>query len=64
MTVCGALDGRLVGRSPRIEKLNQLLARAVIVPLRSRLTMLDQMIRRFLALPGGIERDARSKRAW
>src|SRR5207244_11279786 len=50
-------DGRFVGRAPRFEELDQLLARLVVVPFAVALDDLDQPVGRVLAPAGRIERD-------
>src|SRR5215208_8091840 len=44
-----SLDGRLVGAAPRLEELQQLLARAVIVPLAIALDDFEQLVGRLSA---------------
>ena len=58
-----ALDGRLVGGSPGVEQLDQLLARAVVVPFAVAAHDLEQMVERFgpppLAVAGERQVEAR-----
>src|SRR5450830_1483724 len=50
-----AIQGGLVGRTPGLEELHQLLARAVLVPFAVALDDLDQVIDRLGALALGVE---------
>src|SRR5262252_2646087 len=52
-----ASDGRLVGRTPGVEQLDQLLAGAVVVPFAVAPDDLQQVIERLLALALGVQRD-------
>src|SRR5271165_4199452 len=58
-----AADGRLVGRTPSLEKLHELLARAVVVPFAVALDDLDEIVDRLcaasLAVQGDREIEAR-----
>src|SRR5581483_5840789 len=51
-----SVNGRLVGRPPCIEKLDELLPRAVVVPFAIASDDLQQMVDGLLALVVGIER--------
>src|ERR1043166_4884498 len=51
-----ALDGGLVGRPPGVEQLDQLLARAVVVPFAVAAHDFQQLVERFLALSFAVER--------
>src|SRR5215470_1851381 len=54
--LAAALDGRLVGRPPRLEELHELLARAVVVPFAVAPHDLDEMVDRLLAAVLAVER--------
>src|SRR3569833_316970 len=45
-----AFDRRRIGEAPGLEELDELLARAVLVPLAIAADNLEQLLRRFLAL--------------
>src|SRR5262249_56110636 len=49
------VDGGLVGGAPGLEELNQLLARAVVVPFAIALDDLEQIIDRLLAPPLAVQ---------
>src|SRR5215510_1032925 len=51
------VDGCLVGRTPGLEELDQLLARAVVVPLAVALDDLDEVVDRLLAAALAVQRD-------
>src|SRR3954471_23858586 len=51
-----AVHRRLVSGTPRIEELDELLTRAVLVPLANALHDLQQMLGRLVALAGRVER--------
>src|SRR6202045_5470632 len=50
------VDGGFVGRTPCIEKLDELLARAVVVPFAIALDDRDQVLERVAALALAVER--------
>src|SRR4051812_64321 len=52
-----ALDRRRIGKAPGFEELDELLARAVVVPFAVAPDDLEQMLRGVLALAFGIQRD-------
>src|SRR4051812_47356288 len=52
-----ALHGGVVRRTPRLEELHQLLARAVLVPLAVALDDLEQMVGGRSAVAAGIQGD-------
>src|SRR5215831_4792268 len=52
-----AVHGGLVGRTPGLEELNQLLARAVVVPFAIALDDLQQVIDGLLPLPLAVQRE-------
>ena len=56
-----AFDRRFVSRSPRLEQLHQLLARAVVVPFAVAPDDLEEMLERLPAPPLGIERNRQVK---
>src|SRR2546425_10095541 len=51
------VDGRLVGRPPRLEELYELLARAVVVPFAIAPDDLEEMVARFGAAPLAVQGD-------
>src|SRR5512133_2050758 len=54
-----AFDRRGIGEAPGLEELDELLARAVIVPFTVALDDLEELLRRLLALALGVERDGK-----
>src|SRR5580700_1666643 len=54
-------DRRFVGRAPCIKELYQLLAGAVLVPFAVTLDDFEQLMGRFRALAGGVERGRQVK---
>src|SRR5882762_9635539 len=51
-----SLDGRLIGAAPSLEELQQLLARAIVVPFAVALDDLEQLLGRLAALALRVER--------
>src|ERR1700756_3151552 len=56
-----AFDGGLVGRPPGVEKLDELLAGTVVIPLAVPLDDADQMIERLLPAAFAVEREREVK---
>jgi hypothetical protein len=52
-----SIHGRLVGRTPRLEELDELLARAIVIPFAVAFDDFEQMIDRFRTAPLAVQGD-------